>query len=450
MIEQLAISLDQMNEKQAAVTLLDALNRNSKAFAQFDELAKSYFKIKEYEKAYQTAEKALSLYNGTDLYSVKYNTLNTANHANYPERAMTLIKQLELISPDDIDLQMEKAFALFLLNQKDKAEEVLRTQLANPKVDEKIKTKIRFNLGTYELLRDEFQSGLRKFLFEGRKLDFWKKPVLPFTAWDGKIHKDKTIYIRTEAGIGDEFINIRFMNHLKELGMKPIWYTERKDLAKVFNRNGYDAVTDILDVKTQEDIYWVHSMDLPIYLNLQYNDLWNGQYLRADQEKVEKWKQFFSKQLDKAKPIIGIRWQGNPSYDQDLHRSIPLSDIMSVLPKDANLVSIQRDTGLDEIKSEYDILDLSKYMSDFEETLAILENLDILITSCTSVGHASAAMNKRTAIITPISAYYTWCHSTEKSPWYGSNLTLLRQEKPRVWKEPLDKLKEMLDAEFSA
>jgi hypothetical protein len=164
---------------------------------------------------------------------------------------------------------------------------------------------------------------------------------------------------------------------------------------------------------------------------------------------VEKWKQFFNETLDTSKPIIGVRWQGNPGYDQDLHRSIPLSDIVDVLPKNANLVSIQRDTGLEEIKSEYNILDLSEYMTDFEETLAILENLDTLITSCTSVGHASAAMNKRTVIITPISAYYTWCHSTEKSPWYGNNLDIFRQERPRVWKEPMTKLKEVLDAEFS-
>ncbi len=450
MIEQLVISLDQMNEKAAAVCLLDALSRNSVMFEQFDELAKSYFKIKEYEKAYQLAEKALSLYTGTDLYSVKYNTLNAANHANYPERAMVLINQLELIKPNDTDLQMEKAFAFFLLNQKDKAEEILRKQLENPRVDEKTKTKIRFNLGTYELLRDEFQSGLRKFLFEGRKLDFWKKPVLPFTAWDGKLYKDKTIYVRTEAGIGDEFINIRFMNHLKELGMRPIWYTERKDLAKIFNRNGYNTVTNISDVKVQEDIYWVHSMDLPIYLNLQYEDLWNGKYLKADPEKVAKWKHFFGEHLDITKPTIGIRWQGNPGYDQDLHRSIPLSDLISTLPKNVNIVSIQRDTGLEEIEPKYNMLDLSEYMTDFEETLAILENLDLLITSCTSVGHASAAMNKKTVIVTPISAYYTWCHTTKQSPWYGDNLTLLRQEKPRTWNEPMIKLKEMLDAEFSS
>jgi tetratricopeptide (TPR) repeat protein len=445
MIEDLVISLDKMGERDAAVVLLDALARNCILFEQFDEVAKSYFKIKEYEKAYRNAEKALSMYSGPAIYEVKYNTLNTANHANYPERAMTLIKQLEILRPNDVDLQMEKAFAHFLLNEKDKAEKILRDQLENPKNDEKVKTKIRFNLGTYELMRDEFQSGLRKFLFEGRKLEYWKKPSLPFKFWEGNIAKGKKIYVRAEAGIGDEFVNVRFMNHLRDAGMDPVWYTERKDMSSIFNKNGYPTVSDIKN--KNEDAYWTHSMDLPVYLNLQYEDLWKGPYIKPDTAISNKWKEFFS-EFNNGQKNIGIRWQGNPAYDQDLHRSIPLNDMLSALPSNVNIFSIQRDTGLEDLNDHPHIVDMSKHLTDFEETLGILDNLDILITSCTSVGHAAASMGKRTIIITPISAYYTWCHTMKQSPWYGDNLTILRQKRPRVWNEPLQELKEILNAEF--
>jgi hypothetical protein len=443
MIEQLAISLDQMQEKPAAVTLLDALERNSTQFEQFDEIAKSYFKIKEYEKAYTTAEKALALYSGPSSYAVKYNTLNTANHANYPERAMTLIKQLEIINPDDTDLQMEKAFAFFLLNQKDQAEKILRQQLANPRNDEKTRTKIRFNLGTYELLRDEFQAGLRKFLFEGRKLDYWKKPEFAFERWEGQSCPNRTIYVRSEAGIGDEFINIRFATHLAKIGMKPIWYTERKEMAEIFRRCGFDAVFEVDQINLNQNPTWVHSMDLPVYLNLEYADLWHGPYINAKSS---------SSHIKKShKPKIGIRWQGNPSYDQDLHRSIPFDEMFdAVAHLDADIYSLQRDTGLEELAGYEDkITRLDMHMNSYEDTLSMIGDLDLVITSCTSIAHAAAAMGKETIVITPISAYYTWCHSTEKSPWYGNNLTILRQEKPRSWSEPLNKLKEIVDEQFN-
>lgn len=441
MLEQLILSLDEMGEKQAAVTLLDALARNSSMFQQYDDVAKCYFKIKEYEKALKYAELALSSFSGNN-YNAKYNVINVANHANYPERAMTLIKQLEIINPNDLDVKLEKAFSFFLLNQKDKAETILREELENPKHDEKVKTKIRFNLGTYELLRDEFQSGLRKFLFEGRKLEYWKKPKLPFNFWEGNIEKNKTLVIRAEAGIGDEFINVRFMKHIKERGMNPIWFTEKKDVAHIFNRLGYRTVSDVKDIK-DKGVYWTHSMDLPVYLNLQYKDLWYGPYLKPDEDKVKKHK------LEGDRLKIGLRWQGNPGYDQDLHRSIPLKEIYDAVKHiDADFYSLQRDTGLEELEG-LPIKDMSKLLTDFEETLAIIDNLDLIITSCTSIGHAAAAMGKRTIVITPISAYYTWCHSMKQSPWYGDHVTVLRQQKPRLWEEPLTELKDILNEQFN-
>lgn len=449
MLEDLVTSLDKMQETEAAITVLDALARNSVTFEQYDQVAKSYFKIRQYEKAFINAEKALSKYSGPDIYSVKYNALNAANHANQPERALALINQLEIINPNDIELQMEKAFAYFIMNEKDKAEKILRSHLNNPKITEDIKIKIRFNLGTYEMLRDEFQSGLRKFLLEGRKLDYWKKPKLPFTFWDGTIHKGKTIYVRAEAGIGDEFVNIRFMKHLKDLGMNPIWFTDRKDMEKIFLRNGYEVVSSVKDVEVKNDIYWTHSMDLPIYLNLEYKDLWYGPYISASKLKVNEWKDFFNQKLKNNKPRIGVRWKGNQGYAQDLHRCLSLSGLMSAMPADVNIISIQRDTGLDQLKDFPQVIDLSDELTDFEETLGVIENLDVLVTSCTSVGHAAAAMGKKVIIFVPISSYYTWCHSAKQSPWYGDNVMLIRQQKPRTWEDQYKELKEILNGEFS-
>lgn len=444
MLEELVVGLDRMNEKHAAVTLLDALSRHSKIFEQYDEVARCYFKIKEYDKAFKFAEKALVKSSGNS-YAAKYNVINAANHANHPERALTLIKQLELINPNDTDVQMEKAFALFLMNQKDKAEAILRKQLNNPKNNEETKTKIRFNLGTYEMSRDEFHSGLKKFLFEGRKMSFWQKPKLPYPEWDGNPEPGKTIVLRSEAGMGDEFVNVRFMHHLKELGMNPIWFSDRKDVAKLFNRNGFKTVTDVFELKKEKNIAWIHSMDTPIYLNLEYKDLWKGPYFKADQELVEKYKSIISS----PKLKIGLRWQGFPGYDQDLHRSIPLKEIYdSVKHLNADFYSLQRDNGMEEI-GNMPIVDLSDKLTDFDQTLAIIENLDLVITSCTSIVHAAAAMGKPVVVLVPISSYYVWCHTAEKSPWYGENVTILRQQKPRVWDEPLAKLKEFVNENYN-
>ena len=245
---------------------------------------------------------------------------------------------------------------------------------------------------------------------------------------------------RSEAGIGDEFINVRFMNHLKRLNINPIWFTERKDLAKVFNNNHYKTITSLDELGVEDgEIYWCHSMDLPVLLNLKYEDLWNGPYIKATKK---------SNLTLNNKLKIGIRWQGNPDYDNDLHRSVPLKDIWETIKDiDASFYSLQRDDGVEEVYNFPEIYPLHEnHLDTFEDTLSVINDLDIIITTCTSIAHAAAAMDKKTFVFSPMSSYYIWCYSKNqpKSPWYGDNVKLLRQKRPRYWNEPLEELRKCL------
>ena len=438
MLENLVEFLKEKGEKHQAISLLETLEKHAFSFDEYDSVAKSFFKIKEYERAIKSALNAyLTAYSNDLRWTSRYNLINVYNHANYPELAMKYIKQAEISIQDNIEISLEKAYSYFLLNQKDKAETLLSNILLNSEnLPEEYENKIKFNLGTYYMYRDEFQKGLSLFLNEGKKLEFWKSVELPLKIWDKIPQKGKDIVICAEAGIGDEIINVRFLKYLKEKGMNPIWYTNRTDLVDVFNRNGFTSVSNLKEIKDEETLY-SYSMSLPLDLNLQYENLWYGPYLKSSEEYDKKYEWMNSNKLK-----IGIRWQGNPDYDQDLHRSIPLEKIYETLKDvDADFYSLQKDNGLEEIHNFPNLIDMERYMESFEDTLSIINKLDIIITSCTSIAHASAAMGKRTIVIVPISAYYIWTHSTKQSPWYGDNVTLLRQQTPRTWDEPLSELK---------
>lgn len=431
-LEPITNALYNKGEKKAAIDLLDAFHRHAFHFEEYDDLAKCAFKIKEYMKAIQYGEDAFAAaITNEKMWTARSNLINVYNHANYPEKAMRLIRANEAVIPEDKDTRLEKAFSLFLLNRKDEAEAIIKAELERADISGEEKTKLLFNLGTYELYRDNLLYGLELFLLEGKKMDIWRKPKLPGEYWMGQPAVGRDILVYAEAGIGDEIINIRFMKDLESLGMKPIWFTDRKDLADIFRNSGFNVTTSLQNIP--QDILWTMSMTLPLYLEKSYDNLWNGPYLKAPQNVPS-----FTR---KPGLNIGLRWQGNPEYDQDLHRSVPLKDVLSVLPE-ANLISLQRDTGLDELTDN--ISDMSSQMKTYGDTLAIIDNLDIVVTSCTSVAHAAAAMGKRTFVFVPISAYYVWSHSTKQSPWYGDNVTLLRQVKPREWAEPIAELKEYL------
>jgi hypothetical protein len=445
MLEQLTQFLDKNGERDQAIKLLDTMDKLAFTFEENDDVAKSFFKLKEYDKAIKSGLKSyITAYTNEKTWVARANLINIYNHANQPEMALKYIKQAKVSIPRDIDTLLEEAYSNFLMNNRDKAESILLDVLENTdNLSEEYITKIKFNLGTYCLYRDEFQKGLRLFLLEGKKLDYWQKAKLNFNFWEGGIQPGKTIVLYAEAGIGDEIINIRFMKHLRDFGMNPVWLSDRKDLVNIFNRNGFTSINNLKELKNNKDVVWTYPMVLPVYLDLEYKDLWYGPYIKADQNYVEKWS--YIKNSPKLK--IGIRWQGNPLYDNDLHRSVDLKGFYESLKHlDADFYSLQKDNGLEELEDFPGIIDLQDKLNSWEDTLAVIENLDIVITSCTSVAHASAAMGKKTCIFVPISAYYVWSHSMEQSPWYGDNVILFRQEKPRSWKEPLKKLnKSILD-----
>lgn len=452
-LEPLSIILQQFNETKLALDVLKTFAKKATTYEQYDNVAKCFFKLKDYDNAITYSEIALLLADTAEkMYVSRYNLINVYNHANFPEKALRYIEYNELVIPYDVEIQLEKSYSYFLLNQKDQAEYILQSILKNDtNLTEEIITKIKFNLGNYLLLRDEFQQGMKLFLEEGAKMEIWKTETIfsrknkindaRLKKWDGIIRPGSIIIIHSEAGIGDEIINFRFMKHLTKLGMIPYWYnsySDRQDILNVFKRHGYNVIANLSSIKESNTIYYIQSMHLPIALNLTYNDLWYGPYLNADKNYVDKWSGIKD---NSGKLKIALRWEGNTEYEQNLHRSIKLSELYENINNiNAEFYSIQRDNGVEQLVEYEDIIDLSPYLKNWENTLGIIENMDCIITSCTSIAHASAAMGKRTFVFVPISSYYTWCHSTQHTPWYGKHVTILRQITPRSWKEPIEKL----------
>jgi tetratricopeptide (TPR) repeat protein len=130
MLEGLVKYLKVHKEHNASSVLLDALERCAYEFSEYDDLAKTHFRNKSYIGAVRCAEKALITAYSVDKISVaRYNLINVYNHSNYPELAMRYIKQSKLVDPENIDIELEKAFSLFLLNRRDEAEEILLSVL---------------------------------------------------------------------------------------------------------------------------------------------------------------------------------------------------------------------------------------------------------------------------------------------------------------------------------
>jgi hypothetical protein len=450
-------TLKRVGEGSAIKSLLDTFSKYISSCEQADILAKHYYEQKFYNDSVEVSKIALSLSPSEESsVTTRTNYIMSLLHANMPEEALKQISIQEQYLPRNVRLLLDKSFAKFLNNEKVESELLLRNSLERFDLSDIEKTKIKFNLGTHHLYKDEFQTGLKLFLYEGSTLNSWnidgiftrdtfnEKYKHKIKKWEGETVSDANILCYAEAGIGDEIINVRFMDEIKKRGMNPIWMNDmntRNDLVEIFRENGYEVITSLEETDQYDNLYHCHTMTIPVLMGLEYEDLWKGTYLKANPDYVDKWK---DKTKTNKKLKVGIRWRGVPDYDQDLHRSVLLKDIYeSVKHLDAEFYSLQID-NYDEIDDFPGLIDLHDDLENWHDTFGLIENLDFVISSCTSVAHASASTGKKTFVFVPITAYYVWSHSMEQSPWYGDNVTILRQNKPRVWDEPCKKLKDTL------
>ena len=104
------------------------------------------------------------------------------------------------------------------------------------------------------------------------------------------------------------------------------------------------------------------------------------------------------------------------------------------------LFSLQRDEGLID---DLPFTDLQDDLKTWDETASIIQSLDLVITSCTSIAHMAGALGKETWVIVPIMPYYTWAKPGNTSVWYDS-VRIFRQTEYSNWDSPLKEVKDVL------
>jgi hypothetical protein len=205
--------------------------------------------------------------------------------------------------------------------------------------------------------------------------------------------------------------------------MNPVWYTNNEQLVPVFNRNGFKCITHPKEVDLSDAVQCM-AMYLPILLDLDKHELWDGAYLTSSEEYRQKWE----KLLPDGKKLV-CKWSGNPHYEQDLHRSIPLNFIHNI-KFDGKKINVQLEPEL----SQTGMFSAGCFINNIEDTLAIIDLCDGVVTSCTSVAHMVGALGKNGIVCPPIASYYIWLGMNgNKSDWYGENLKVFRQNKHKDW-----------------
>lgn len=427
-LAQIVSFLKQTDELKTAKILLNTFAKYANSLQQYDELGMLFEQVKAYPESLQMLEKCITFAETDDQkLSIYANFAKVYNHVNNPDKSLYYSNLILSKFPNDYEAKMEASFSHYLKNDTQKSYEIQNQLLFDPNLPDNVRNRIRFNMGSFELMRGNFKEGMKKMIFGGRDIAIYPKIPSPFSRWNGNKETKATVLVYAESGLGDEIIDIRFMKHFEKYGIKAVWLDLRKDMADLFKRNGYNTIKSITELGDGDHVM-CEAMSLPILLDVEQTDLWHGPYLTPSQSHIDKWKKILPEKF------MTIRWSGNPYYDQDLHRTVDRDLLVSSLQKyNMPLISLQIDNkGADRRLIDVDI-------QSWEDTLAIQHLAFMNVTSCTSTGHSASAIGAKCIVLPPIATYYTWLPLKEDSTsyWYGSDTKVFPQKKHKDWSEPI-------------
>jgi hypothetical protein len=429
-------------KRVSAFEILDMYYEHAETTRDYDILGEISIEAEHRELYEKCALSAYALCETTEqLKAGRANLYKVYNLLNQPEKALFYINIGLELEPDDFELLMAKSFNLSLMGKRKEGEKIIRSFINNErKCTEEEAENLTYALSGDMLRKGQTSEGILNFIDtfkpKSQLFDDWYK----MEKWVGQpFEKGRTIYINGEGGIGDEFINIRFLDHLKELGLRPILYSSwsmyRPDTVDIFRRHGYEVISEYHSIRP--DALWTNMMPLPAYLGLSEDELWRGPYLKPLRQEKNK--------LTSDKFKIGIKCNGNPYFSQDVYRSIPIDMFKEYLPKDAEIYYLDKD-------KEYEgTINMGPRIETWDDTFDFIDQMDVIVSSCTSLVHAAGAIGKQSIVIVPIAEYYVWTstRTNDSTPWYGDNFTVLKQTELRDWHGPFKKaqklIKDMMD-----
>lgn len=426
------LNLLRYEKRKIVFEILEMYFQRAQSISDFDTLGYLSLKAEHRELYLKCAEAAYTkAENPQQLYIARTNLYKAYNVMNMPDAALFYIDLNLEITPDDFETQTQKAFNIALKNDRKTSEELLLKLLEkHPERKDDMESAL-----SGKILREgKIAQGIKAFLGEFKKKSAFETD-LNMRKWTGSVQPGKIIYVEGEGGIGDELINIRFFKNIVSLGMKPVLYSSwsqyREDTVTLFRRHGYEVITESYSIDRRQ--LWAPMMSLPAYLNLNESNLWNGTYLTPLRQDKNK--------LSSNKFKIGIKCSGNPYFTQDEYRKIPIDKMLEYLPKNAEVYYIDKEPA-----NSDGVIDLSSRIQTWEDTLDFIDQMDCIVSSCTSLVHAAGAIGKTTFVVVPIAEYYIWSTSsrTTKSPWYGDNFQVHKQQNVANWDEPLYNVKQEL------
>jgi hypothetical protein len=265
---------------------------------------------------------------------------------------------------------------------------------------------------------------------QSRKNDYWwkRKPNYQFKLWDGSV-VDHLVVVE-ESGFGDQIIFSRWIPKLKKF-CKNIYF-DGGGLTQTFIRNFDVQPVSKLD-KSVSNIYAIPIMSLANILSIEQPE--NDIYIKSDYRILDAYNLKYPKK-DKR---IGLCVQGEKTHVETTLRTLPIEQMIDSLKEFGEIINLQKEIDHHNEQIRYIPFDT------WEDTIALIDTCNIVVTCDTSISHAAASMGKCTIVLMHAAAYFTWNHNSDisKSKWYH-DAWCVHQDVPCDWTGSIKKCNKLV------
>lgn len=329
------------------------------------------------------------------------------------------------------------------MKREEEAEAFFRKAMAlDPAYD-----RARFNLSCLLLRQGRFDEGWECHEARGGYAGLERHLQLP--RWQGASLVGKSILIGIEAGHGDMIQFCRYAEELKCKGALRVGLLCHPALKSLFaSLVAVDAVYSLDESVPGENWdCWVPPLSLPFLCGTQFTTIpAELPYLQATEEHCSRWRG----RLPEEGLRVGLAWKGNPRFENDAQRSLPSLSLLASLGQigGVSFISLQKGAGEEEALSPpagLPLLALGHEITDFADSAAILQQLDLIISVDSALAHLAGALGKPCWVLLPdYMTDWRWLKERSDSPWYPGVMRLFRQPDSGGWPEVVAELETAL------
>jgi tetratricopeptide (TPR) repeat protein len=303
----------------------------------------------------------------------------------------------------------------------------------------------RFDLAETLLLLGDFERGWREYRHRyslPHTLSMERKMQQP--RWMGEPIAGRTLLIHDEQGFGDAFQFLRMVPWARaRSGARVILQTMPEVLPLARRAEGFDVIAARDELPPAFDLH-CELMSLPMALGLSMADLpGKVPYLRADPARVTMWRERLG---ELPRPWVALVWAGRPTHHNDANRSLALSTLAPLARAGASFVSLQKGGAAAQAAvppADMRLYDVGEAIEDFDDTAAILELADLLISVDSSPVHLAGALGRPVWTLLPFVPDWRWLLEREDTPWYPT-MRLFRQTRAGDWDEVIERVAQAL------